>query len=177
MPHTIETATSGRAKCRGCGTPIGKDELRFGERLPNAFGDGEMTLWFHLECGAYTRPASFLEALAETQATIPDAPRFRETGQFGVEHPRVARINGAERAPTGRARCRSCRELIAKESWRIPLAYFEDGRFEPSGFVHAACAQEYFSTTNLLARIAHFSPDVSAEDLEDLGRALAADGP
>jgi hypothetical protein len=48
VPHVIEPASSGRAKCRGCDRPIAKGELRFGERQPNAFGEGEMTLWFHL---------------------------------------------------------------------------------------------------------------------------------
>jgi hypothetical protein len=30
MPHVIEHAASGRAKCRGCDAKIDKDELRFG---------------------------------------------------------------------------------------------------------------------------------------------------
>ena len=37
-------------------------ELRLGERLPTPVADkGEMTLWFHLECGAYKRPEPLLE--------------------------------------------------------------------------------------------------------------------
>lgn len=55
MAHVIEHASSGRAKCHGCDTRIDKGELRFGERRPNAFGEGEMTLWFHLPCAAYKR--------------------------------------------------------------------------------------------------------------------------
>ena len=44
MDHVIEPASSGRAKCRGCGRAIAKGELRLGERLPNPFTDeGEMT--------------------------------------------------------------------------------------------------------------------------------------
>ena len=66
--HVIEPATSGRAKCRGCSQPIAKGELRFGERMPNPYGDGEMTLWFHLPCGAYKRPEPLLEALESTEA-------------------------------------------------------------------------------------------------------------
>ena len=66
MPHTIEPATSGRAKCRGCGQAIAKEELRFGERLPNPFADdSEMTLWFHIPCAAYKRPESLQEVLFE----------------------------------------------------------------------------------------------------------------
>ena len=70
MPHTIEPAASGRAKCRGCGQKIAKDELRFGERLENPYGEGEMTLWFHLVCGVYKRPEPFLEMLAKTDADL-----------------------------------------------------------------------------------------------------------
>ena len=66
----IEPASSGRAKCRSCDQPIAKGELRFGERQPNAFGEGEMTLWFHLPCAAYSRPEPFLEAQG---AAPPDA--------------------------------------------------------------------------------------------------------
>ena len=66
MPHIIEEAKSGRSKCHGCGNPIAKGELRFGERLPNPFADdSEMTLWFHIVCGAMRRPASFEEMLAD----------------------------------------------------------------------------------------------------------------
>ena len=31
MAHVFESAPTGRAKCRGCGQPIGKGEIRFGE--------------------------------------------------------------------------------------------------------------------------------------------------
>ena len=63
MAHVVEHAATGRAMCRGCGNKILKDELRFGEKEPNAFGEGEMTLWFHLPCAAYKRPGPFLEML------------------------------------------------------------------------------------------------------------------
>ena len=68
VAHTIEPASSGRAKCRSCDQPIAKGELRLGERQPNAFGDGEMTLWFHLPCGAFSRPEPFLEAQSAAAA-------------------------------------------------------------------------------------------------------------
>ena len=55
MPHVLEPATSGRAKCRGCGEKIAKDELRFGEVTENPYGEGDRTLWFHPVCGAYKR--------------------------------------------------------------------------------------------------------------------------
>ena len=87
---------------------------------------------------------------------------------------RLPRVNGAERAPTGRARCRSCRELIEQGTWRIALTFFEEYRFSPSGFVHAACVAEYFETTEILDRVAHFSPDLAGTDLAELRAALSA---
>ena len=124
MSHTIEPATSGRARCRGCGKAIAKDELRLGERLPNPFAtEGEMTLWFHLWCGVYKRPEVFL-AVAETDSPeVQNLDDMLAAARFGEGHRRVSRIDGVERSPTGRARCRSCRELIAKDAWRIRLVF------------------------------------------------------
>ncbi len=131
-----------------------------------------MTLWFHLMCGAYKRPESFLEALTN-QEEAENRERLAAAAEFGIAHRRVPRVNGAERAPSGRARCRSCKQLIERGTWRIPLVYFEEFRFEPSGFVHATCAREYFETTDLIERIKHFSPNLNASDLDDLKLALA----
>ena len=178
MPHVIEYAASGRAKCRGCNTAIAKGELRFGERQPNAFGDGEMTLWFHLPCGAYKRPEPFMEVLGDEgweDVASDDLATAQELGpaaEFGIAHRRVPRIDKVSRAPTGRARCRSCRELIEKDSWRIGLVFFEEYRFQPSGFVHAGCASEYFETTELFDRIGHFNPDLTADDRREISAAM-----
>ncbi|HEX6997121.1 MAG TPA: hypothetical protein VF322_03190 [Gammaproteobacteria bacterium] len=170
MAHVIEPATSGRAKCRGCGRRIEKGELRFGDREPSMFGDGEMTLWFHPLCAAYKRPEPLLETIERER--VSDADRLIEAARFGIEHRRLPRLHGAERSPTGRARCRHCRNLIEKDAWRIPLVFFEEARFEPSGFIHAGCARDYFGTTDILDRVRQFSPDLSEADLADLARAL-----
>ncbi|MGH6864682.1 MAG: PARP-type zinc finger-containing protein [Methyloceanibacter sp.] len=172
MPHVIETASSGRAKCRGCDQKIAKGELRFGERVPNMFGEGEMTLWFHLLCAAYKRPEPFLEAL--TNKDLDDAEFLVSAAEFGIAHRRLPRVNGAQRAPTAQARCRNCRQRIERKDWRIPLVYFEEFRFEPSGFVHASCAGEYFETTDFIDRIKHFSPQLSESDINELKLALAS---
>ncbi len=170
MPHVMEPATSARATCRGCNQKIAKGELRFGERQPNAFGEGEMTLWFHLACAAYKRPEAFLEVARES--TDPAVVALIPTADAGIAHRRLPRVNGAERAPTGRARCRSCRELIDTGTWRISLTFFEEYRFAPSGFVHAACAPAYFETAEILDRVAHFSPNLSRGELDELARTL-----
>jgi len=166
--HIIEPAASGRAKCRGCGVAIAAGELRFGERLPNPFADGETTLWFHLACAAFKRPEPFLEAVSARTEPLPDGERLRAEAELGVAHRRLPRVNGAERAPSGRARCRFCQEAIEKGAWRIPLVFFEDGRFEPAGCVHARCAGSYFETVELVPRVCRFRPDLGEEDLASL---------
>ena len=176
MPHTIEPAGSGRAACRGCGAKIAKGELRFGERIPNPYADDtEMTLWFHLDCGAFKRPETFLEALGECRdvlASAEDRERLEADARYSLEHRRLPRFDGAERSPTGRASCRSCRAKIAKDSWRIRLVYFEEERFTPSGFLHAGCAVEYLGTAEFRQRLARFGPALSAEEQAEFTAAL-----
>jgi len=176
MAHVIEPASSGRAKCRGCGKKIGKGELRFGERFPNPFAEGEMTLWFHVLCAAYKRPAAFLEVTETTTETLERREWLESEARLGVIHRRLPRVDGAERAPTGRARCRSCRELIEKGCWRIALVYFDDYRFEPSGFIHASCALDYFETDDVVERASHFSRELTGNDLAELRSCLRPAG-
>lgn len=167
MPHVIEPATSGRARCRGCGRLIAKGELRFGERLPNPYGEGAMTLWLHLSCAAYRRPQPFLETLQRFPGLAADSPALLDTARFSLAHRRVQRLAGLERAPSGRARCRFCRKAIAKDSWRIPLVFYQEGVFDASGFVHIVCAPAYFETSRLLGALRHFAADLSDAEFED----------
>ena len=115
MGHVLETAPSGRAKCRGCGQAIAKGDLRFGERLPNPYGDGDMTLWFHPQCGAYKRPEPFLEALSGSDTAVNDAGRLEATARFGAAHRRLPRLHGVERDVGHRS---SSRTAIASTSMR-----------------------------------------------------------
>jgi hypothetical protein len=182
VPHSIEPAVTGRSKCRACGKPIAKGELRFGERLPNPFGDAgsETTHWYHVRCGAYRRPEAFaevLETLGAVQDSNPgseldDPAVLRRAVELGLAHRRVPRIDGVERASTGRARCRHCREAIARGEWRIPLVFVEEGMAASAGFVHASCSAGYFGTADVLDRLLHFGddPDAGAE----LAAALSA---
>jgi hypothetical protein len=172
MPHLFEPASSGRSKCRGCGRPIERGELRFGERLPNPFADGEMTHWFHPLCAAYKRPEPLLQALAETPESIPDRDRMEHAARDSLAHRRLPRIDGAERAPGGQAKCRSCRQPIARGTWRIRLVFHEEGRFAPGGFVHLDCRTAYFETDEVLDRVLHFSVDLSESEREELRRAF-----
>ena len=175
MSNVFEPASSGRSKCRGCGRPILRGGLRFGERLPNPFADGEMTVWFHPECAAYKRPEPLLQALAETAENVPDRERLEQAARSGLAHRRLPRINGAERAPRGQAKCRSCREPIERGSWRIRLVLYEEGQFSPGGFVHLDCRKAYFDTNGVVDQVLHFSSDLSDDDREELRRACATE--
>jgi len=172
MPHVIEPASSGRAKCRGCGQTIKKDEIRLGEKLPNPFAEGEMTHWYHPRCAAFKRPEAFLEVAEDQPGSIGDCEALVEQAKIGAAHRRVPRINGAQRSPTGRARCRSCKEPIEKDSWRLALVFYEDGRYQPSGFVHAGCTSVYFGTTEIVVPARHFSPDLSDAEMADFQASL-----
>jgi hypothetical protein len=174
MAHVIEQAASGRAKCRGCGEAIAAGALRFGERLPNPFAEGELTHWFHLECAAYKRPEPFLATLKDSAEPLPDRERLEAEAALGMAHARLPRVDGAERAPSGRAQCRSCRQPIEKGAWRVKLVYYEDERFQPSGSIHVRCAQPYLDTADVLGRVKHFSRGLSEADLRELETELAA---
>jgi poly(ADP-ribose) polymerase-like protein len=174
MPHAFEIAPSGRAKCRGCGRAIQRGELRFGERLPNPYAEGEMTLWFHPRCAAFKRPEPLLETLAESPEAVLDREDLERAARGTLAHRRLRRVDGAERAPTGQARCRSCREPIERGTWRIRLAFYEDGRFSSGGFIHLSCHAVYFEASDALDSVLHFSPDLDERERDDLRRAYRA---
>ena len=133
-----------------------------------------MTQWFHLECAAYKRPEPLLETLGARTEPLPGSEPLETEAKLSVAHRRLPRINGAERAPSGRAQCRSCRETIGKDAWRIPLVYYEESRFQPSGFIHVRCSKAYFETTQVLERFQRFSPGLSEEDLQELRSELGS---
>ena len=172
MPHVIEPAATGRAKCRGCGQAIAAGVLRFGEKVPNPFGDGDTTQWFHLECAAFKRPQPFLETLEAGTPAGDDAESLKAEAARGVAQERLPRIDGAERDPSGRAQCRQCKTNIAKSAWRIKLVFYEEGRFNAAGFVHPGCAQAYFETTDVLPRVRRFAPGLGDAELREIGAEL-----
>ena len=168
MPHVFEPAASGRSKCRGCGRALAKGEIRFGEAMANPFAEGtEMTLWFHPACAAYKRPDAIIEALAQTATDIADRAALESIARASAAQRRLQRIDGIERAK-GQATCRHCREPIAKGEWRMKLAFFEEGRFNPSGFIHLPCAAAYLETSEFLDHALHFSPDLTDADRAEL---------
>ena len=173
MPHVFEPAASGRAKCRGCGQALPKGEIRFGEKLANPFAEGEMTHWFHPLCAAYKRPDAMMDAL-DTTPDVPGREVLEKAARSTLVFRRLARIDGAERAPGGQARCRHCKENIEKGAWRMRLVFHEEGTFSPGGFIHLACRRPYFETDVNVDQVLHFSPALDAAARAELKVALQA---
>jgi hypothetical protein len=147
--------------------------MRFGESLPNAFGAGEMTLWFHPICAAYKLPDAVLEALQQATEPVPDAENLRVAALKCKDHPRLARIGGAEHSRSGQATCRHCQEPIAKGTLRIRIVYYEDGRFAPGGYIHVACSKAYFETEDVLEPLLQLSPPLNEADRQELETSFA----
>lgn len=179
--HALEPASSGRSKCRACGKAIARGELRFGERLPSPFNEGEATYWFHLECAAHRRPEPLLETLTPTElaADVPAAqptvspvasvsPALFAVAELGRAHPRLTRVSRIERAPSGRARCRHCKEAVAQGEFRIALDVFQDGRFDPIGFIHLGCQANYFEISAEPERLLRAAAELEPADREAL---------
>lgn len=169
----IEPAPSGRAKCRACQHKIDKGALRFGASVENPFGSGTTHHYYHLLCAAERRPEQFKAALEAHPGEIPDREELARVAKLGVDHRRLQRAARAERASSGRARCRLCRETIDKGALRIAIEYIEDGGMvSAGGFIHISCAEEYFGTTELLDRMRRCSTKLEEADFEELQKTL-----
>jgi hypothetical protein len=160
MADVIQRASTGRSKCRACERAIAKGELRFGETVPNPYGEGDATLWFHLTCAACMRSERLEPALSATDEQVPDRSWLERQAALGVAHPRLQRLARAELSPSARARCRECSNPIEKGVWRFSLHVFEDGRANPIGTIHASCAAAYFGTRELMERVRRLCPEI-----------------
>ena len=139
-----------------------------------------MSLWFHPRCAAFKRPESVLQALAEGTEDVPDREELERVSRGAAAHRRLARVDGAERAPTGKAKCRCCRNAIERGTWRIRLAFFEDGRFSPGGFLHLVCHPVYFEGHDALDAVLHFTAgldDGARDELRTAFREAASSPP
>ena len=131
-----------------------------------------MTLWFHPLCAAYKRPQPLLELLEQTTESVADQENLRRSALKSVANPRIPRIDGAEKSRSGQAECRHCHEPILRESWRIRIVFYEEGRFAPGGYVHLGCRTAYFETDEVLEPVLQFSPALTEPERAELIRAL-----
>ncbi|HTM46424.1 MAG TPA: hypothetical protein VL137_15795, partial [Polyangiaceae bacterium] len=120
MADIIEPAPSARAKCRACRQPIAKAELRFGEQVPNPYGEGDTHFWYHVRCAALRLPEK-LEALLNSGVTVDDADQLLKIAQLAQQNPLLPKVMRVDRAPTARARCQRCRKAIDKGMLRVVL--------------------------------------------------------
>jgi hypothetical protein len=134
-----------------------------------------MTLWFHPLCAAYKRPQPLLEVLEQTTESLSDQESLKAAALRSVTHPRIPRIDGAEKSRSGQAKCRNCHEPILRESWRIRIVFYDEGRFAPGGYVHLGCRTAYFETNEVLEPVLHFSPTLSETERAELIRAFDTD--
>jgi hypothetical protein len=173
MPDLLERAPSGRSRCRACSGTIAKDELRFGEEVDNPFTDGRTTLWFHVDCAALRRPEKARPLLAEDREDVPNRARLLEEADLGIQHPRLCRIAKVERARSGRAHCRHCKDTVDKDELRFGLEIFDQSRWNPMGFIHLRCAEPYFGARPSEFRLARLvetlESDVRSELESQLG--------
>ncbi len=136
--------------------------------MPNPFSDGDMTQWHHPDCAAHRRPDPLLEALNAGIYPGEDAVTLKTAAEHASTHRRLQRIGAAQKASSGRARCRHCRELIEKDAWRLPLIFFEEGSYNGSGFIHASCVADYCETQECWPTVEQFAAHLESSDLDDL---------
>ena len=124
-PYKIEEARSSRSRCRTCRRKIDKGVLRIGVLLEGPYGTGY--LWHHLTCAAKRRFEDVEEAY-EAKAWDPEAvdppsleslSKLREKAEEQKKNKKE--IPYAERAPSGRSKCKHCDQLIEKDAFRVVL--------------------------------------------------------
>jgi hypothetical protein len=173
MAETIETAKTGRARCRACRQPIEKGALRFGEEQPSQFAEGMQWVWHHLTCAAKSKPAPVRSALASFDGEV---PARAELEAILADADKTATVFPyAERASTGRSKCLHCREPIEKGTLRVATEReVEMGGMARTGagYLHPACAGEYLETEDLGAALRENSRGLSDSDFAELEQQL-----
>ena len=170
-PFRIEPAKSNRSKCKVCRRPIPKESLRMGVLIEGPFGTGY--LWHHLKCMAKRDFPKVEEAYA---ANCWDA---------GVEPPALDSMRGLaevadkkkkekktapyiERAPSGRARCKHCGELIEKDDFRFGMSrkveFFGQERHAVVN-VHPECVMAELDHEDCAVDISELEPKVRAQSV------------
>src|SRR5689334_7351115 len=146
MANTIETAKTGRARCRTCSTGIEKGDLRFGEEVANAFAEagGTSFQWHHLPCAAKKKPSELREALKTFAGEVPNRDEIDKLIAEYEPKQKPSRMPYAERAPSARSHCGECHTLIAKGGLRVaaPREQEAPSMMPPAPrYFHAACAK------------------------------------
>lgn len=174
MPDVIEPASSARSKCRACREKIEKGVLRFGESVPNAFGEGDATHWFHLPCAAERRPEKLGAALEGYEGEVPERAALTQIVKDGAANPKLADVRRAEHAPTGRASCQQCHEKIAKDELRVAFERepVEGQAMATTAYVHLKCSAEFFGGVGLKAKLLRTNAELGDDDKTAIDAAI-----
>jgi hypothetical protein len=170
MADTIEEASTGRASCRFCKEKIEKGALRFGERVPSAFGEGEQTLWYHLLCAAERHAEKLSPALAEYAGEVPDRATLESIVANGLQNPKLASVQKVDHAPTARAKCQHCHEAIAKGDLRVGVDRDTEGQMPAISYIHLACGPAYLGEAGLAEKLVRLSAGLPEEDARRVAR-------
>ena len=168
MVDCIETAPSGRSKCRACRQPIAKGADRFGESAPNPYGEGETHFWYHLHCAALRLPDKLQALLADESQARGDRELLLAMARNAAAHALLPKVIRADRAPTARARCQTCRQVIDKGELRIVLERMQEGISSAAGFMHVNCATAEVGAPALLERLSYCQPALPEDDQAQL---------
>jgi len=144
MAHRIEPAPSGRAGCRGCKKPIAKGTLRFAEEFANPFSEeGGMSFrYWHLECAATKLANELRDALSAYEGQLDD----RDSLEALIAQHERPEMPYAERAGSGRARCRACDVTIKKGELRVAFERTYESPMGPqkaAAYAHPKCLARY----------------------------------
>jgi poly(ADP-ribose) polymerase-like protein len=169
MPHKIEVASTGRARCRGCKEAIAKGELRFGEEFQNPYSeDGGLSFrYWHLTCAAKGLANELSPVMAAYDGPIDDAVRAETQALVAANlRPEMPHV---EQANSGRAKCRACDVTIKKGEWRVAFERTFDSPMGPqkgAAYSHTACLGRYLEREQERGR--------EAMDREDTIRRIVA---
>jgi len=184
-PYMIEEARSSRSRCRSCRTKIDKGVLRLGILLEGPYGTGY--LWHHLTCAAKRRfedvEAAYGEQAWAEGVAVPELDELRKLKAKADEKKASKKLAPyAERAPSGRSKCKHCDELIEKDSWRVALlrevVFGSQVRSAPVN-VHPGCVAAEIRAEDCATETEGFeqalranSSGVSAADIDEVLEAI-----
>lgn len=144
MAHRVEPAPSGRAGCRGCKAPIAKGALRFAEEFQSPYSEdgGPAFRYWHLPCAAEKLANELSAALGAYDGHVEDRESIEATMATHLR----PEMPYAERAGTGRARCRACDVTIKKGELRVAFERTFDSPMGPqkgAAYAHLKCVPRY----------------------------------
>jgi hypothetical protein len=188
-PYVIEGARSSRSRCKTCRRGIDKETLRLGILIEGPYGTGYM--WHHLKCAARRRFDQVVEAYEQESwnnakvppENVPPLEKMRKLHeQADQQRKERKQLPYTEPAPSGRARCKHCNELIEKDSMRVVLGraveFGNQLRTAPIN-VHPQCVAEALQEEDCATEAEGFagalhsnSGEVSAERLQEVLSAI-----